>query len=157
MLLLSFGFFLLLREIDRRLCKFQYLKSSVLVSLAMKNVNQVFLGFLDFSSVPRFSSFLLMAWNAVVLHVYYLLIMLDKEYTNYSNITIVFRLHTSSKNPALGQSSIVIEKVGATSVVMKNRLCKQEDTRSERRMGEYKCTIKCFWLTTQSAVSFALP
>lgn len=57
----------------------------------------------------------------------------------------------------LGQSSTLLEKVGATSVVLKNNLCKQEDTSGEMGMGEYKCTINCYWLTAQAVVSFMLP
>lgn len=58
---------------DRRLSKlwhwgyYNRSKSSMLTSLAVKNVSQVFLGFLDFSSVPRFSAFLVVTGNAVVL------------------------------------------------------------------------------------------
>ena len=82
--------------------------------------------------------------------------MLKEEYTIYSNNTIVFQLH-HQKILVLGQNSVGLEKVGATSVVLKNRLCRQEGTTSEMRMAKYKCTIKHYWLTTQAAVSFTLP
>lgn len=51
-----------------------------------------------------------MAGNAVVLDVCYLLIMLKEEYTIYSNITIVFQLHTSLKNASFGAKLYCLRK-----------------------------------------------
>jgi len=92
----------------------------------MKSANQVFLDFLDFSSVPRFSSFLIVASHAVVLDVCYLFSILKEEYTIYSNIIIVLQLHMSLKNARFGPKLYSIRKGRS------NQCCPEEQIMSTR-------------------------
>lgn len=79
-------------------------KSSVLICLAMKNENKVFLVFFEFFSVPRFLSFLIMTAVGMLLDAGYLLTMLKEDYTIFSNNTFNYMCH--QKILVLGQRSM---------------------------------------------------